>query len=62
MPIIRVELLTGRSVEQKRAFAAAVTREAAQILTCPPEAVDVVFRDVERHDWAVAGILAADKT
>lgn len=61
MPIIRVELLKGRSVEQKREFAELVTREAARILKCSPEVVDIVFQDVERHDWATGGTLASDK-
>lgn len=59
--MIRVELLTGRSIEQKREFAEVVTREAARILDCRPEVVDIVFAEVERHDWATGGKLAADK-
>jgi 4-oxalocrotonate tautomerase len=51
MPIIRVELNAGRSEAQKRAFAAAATREAAATLGCRPEDVDVVFTDVARQDW-----------
>jgi 4-oxalocrotonate tautomerase len=51
MPIIRVELNAGRSEEQKRAFAAEVTRAAATTLVCRPEDVDVVFVDVARQDW-----------
>ena len=46
MPMIRVELLRGRDIEQKREFAAVVTREAARILKCAPAVVDVVFVDV----------------
>jgi len=61
MPMIRVELLKGRSVAQKRDFVAAVTREASRILDCPPEAVDIVFKDIERHDWANGGILNGDR-
>lgn len=60
MPIIRVELLEGRSVEQKREFAELVTREGARILRCTPEAINVVFAPVAREDWAVAGRLASD--
>jgi 4-oxalocrotonate tautomerase len=51
MPIIRVELIAGRSEEQKRAFAAEVTRAAATTLVCKPEDVDVIFVDVARADW-----------
>ena len=61
MPIIRVELLKGRTVEQKREFVTVVTREAARILGCTPQAVDVVFTDVEKHDWANGGTLNSDR-
>ena len=60
MPIIRVELIEGRSVEQKREFAEVVTREAARILRCEPEAINILFAPVARDEWAVAGRLASD--
>jgi len=60
MPIIRVELLKGRSIEQKREFAEVVTRETARILKCSPGVVDIVFADTEPEDWAHGGRLAAD--
>ncbi len=61
MPMIKVDLIKGRTVEQKREFAEVVTREAARILKCAPEVVDIVFQDVERHDWAAGGTLNSDK-
>ena len=61
MPIIKVELLKGRSVTQKREFADIVTREASRILNCAPEVVDIVFQEVERQDWAKGGKLESDK-
>jgi 4-oxalocrotonate tautomerase len=61
MPMIKVDLLKGRTVEQKREFAEVVTREAARILKCRPAAVDVLFSDVEPHDWANGGKLNSDK-
>lgn len=61
MPIIRVELLSGRSVEQKRDFARSVTELASDILGCSREAVAVVFDDVAPHDWANGGRLESDK-
>lgn len=61
MPMIKVELLKGRSIEQKREFAESVTRETVRILKCSPDVVDIVFQDVERHDWAVGGKLESDK-
>ncbi len=61
MPMIRVELLKGRTIDEKREFAEVVTREAARILKCSTDVVDIVFQDVERHDWASNGKLEADK-
>lgn len=61
MPIIRIELLKGRSIEQKRELAEVVTREAARILKCSPDVVDIIFCDTEPADWATAGRLAIDK-
>ncbi len=61
MPTIHVELFAGRTVEQKRALAAALTEATVRTLGGSPEAVDVIFRDVERHDWATAGVLWSDK-
>ena len=45
MPMIRVELLSGRTVEQKRDFAQAVTRAASEILGCGAAAVAVTCQD-----------------
>lgn len=61
MPTIRVELFAGRTVEQKRALAAALTEATVKTLGGSPEAVDIIFRDVERHDWATGGQLWSDK-
>jgi len=61
MPTIHVELFAGRTVEQKRALAAALTEAVVKTLGGSPEAVDIIFRDVERHDWATAGQLWSDK-
>ena len=62
MPTIRVELFAGRTVEQKRALARALTAAAVATLGGKPDGVDVVFVDVERHDWATGGELWSDKS
>ena len=60
MPLIHISLFEGRSVEQKREFAEAVTADAVRVLKCPAESVDVIFEDVKKSDWASAGKLASD--
>ena len=60
MPIIQVSLFEGRTPEQKREFAQAVTADAVRTLKCAPESVEVIFQDVKKSDWATAGKLASD--
>ena len=57
MPIIRVELFEGRTVEQKRAFAQAVTEVVVNTLGSSADSVDVLFTDIAKQDWATAGKL-----
>ncbi len=61
MPIIRVEMLEGRSREQKRELVETFTRELARICGCAPEGVFVVIDDVKKENWGVGGQLCADK-
>ena len=60
MPTIRVEMFEGRTVEQKRAFAQAVTEVAARTLGTSPDSVDVLFFDIAKEDWATGGKLWSD--
>lgn len=60
MPSIRVDLFAGRTIEQKRALARALTEATVKTLGTPAESIDVIFNDIERHDWATAGTLWSD--
>lgn len=60
MPMIRVEMFTGRTSEQKRDFAKAVTDSFVSICGGTPQSVQIVFQDVAKTDWATAGKLASD--
>ena len=61
MPTLRVELFAGRSVEQKRALAQALTEATVKTLGGSADGVDVLFFDIAPHDWATAGTLWSDK-
>ena len=61
MPVIRVEMFAGRSVDQKRELVAALTQETARIAKCDPASVFVVIDDVAKENWGVGGMLASDK-
>ncbi len=57
MPIVRIELFKGRSPETKAAIAEGITNVLQAVDGIPPTDTTVIFVDVERSDWAVAGRL-----
>ncbi len=61
MPIIRIELFEGRSLEQKRELVATLTRETARIAGCSESSIYVVIEDVKKENWAAGGALCSDK-
>ncbi len=54
-------MFRGRTREQKRALARELTEGFVRACGGKPEAVTIVFQDVQKEDWAVAGALMADK-
>lgn len=60
MPIVRVEMWPGRTKEQKAQLAKAITDAIVDIGKTTPEATIIVFEDVEKDNWAQAGILASE--
>jgi 4-oxalocrotonate tautomerase len=62
MPIVRIEMLAGRSPELKQQLALEMTQTMARICQCDPAHVYVMFSDVQHQDWAVAGQLFAAPT
>ncbi len=61
MPIIRVEMYKGRNADQKRALAKELTEAFLKTCGGTPESVQIVIQDVDKGDWAAAGVLASDK-
>ncbi len=61
MPTIRIELFEGRTAEQKRALAQEITAACVKVLGGSPDAVDILFFDIARQDWATGGVLWSDK-
>ncbi|MDN0073303.1 4-oxalocrotonate tautomerase [Crenobacter sp. SG2303] len=61
MPTITVKLFEGRPVEVKKELAEALTRESCRVLGCEPGAVDILFEDVKKSDWATGGVLWSER-
>lgn len=60
MPIVRVEMWTGRSTAQKKELARVITDAMVNIAQTTPEATIVIFEDIPRENWAQSGKLASE--
>lgn len=61
MPIIRIEMWEGKTVEQKRELVAVLSREMARITNGNVDTIYVVIEDVKKENWGVGGRLCSDK-
>ena len=61
MPIIKVNMLQGRSVETKHQYASEITRITCECLGVTPDSVRIIFSEIPPENFAVAGTLYADK-
>jgi 4-oxalocrotonate tautomerase family enzyme len=60
MPVVTVQLWTGRSVNQKRRLVAAITEAMVQHADCGPDHLHVIIQDVPKDSWGRAGKLSID--
>ncbi len=60
MPTIRIEMFTGRTPQQKRDLARALTEAATSVLGVDPMKVKVRIDEVERYHQAIGGELQGD--
>jgi 4-oxalocrotonate tautomerase len=60
MPVVTIQMYEGRTVEQKRELAKAMTKAMVDIAKTTPDQVHVIFQDIPRTNWAQDGKLASD--
>ena len=56
MPFITVQLIEGRSVEQKHALIKEISEAAIRVLDADPDNVRIVINEVTADDWGVGGV------
>ena len=61
MPIIHVELVEGRTKEQKKQLGEAITKATVEIVKVPAEAVKVIFVDMKKDEFMEGGILRSER-
>ncbi len=59
MPYIKIEMLAGRTKDQKAALAQAITDAMVQHADAKRESVWVAFVDLAHEDFAIGGTLLA---
>lgn len=60
MPIVRVEMWTGRSNAQKKELARVITDAMVNIAQTTADATIVIFEDIPKENWAQSGKLASE--
>lgn len=60
MPIITVQMLTGRTPAQKKDLAMTLAAECARICGLSPQAVKVVLQEVAPENWCIDGLYGPD--
>lgn len=61
MPIVQIDLLEGRTLDQKRLLVEKVTQAIVESTGAPAENISIIIRDMARENYAKAGKLASDK-
>ncbi|MCX7923615.1 MAG: tautomerase family protein [Clostridia bacterium] len=55
MPIVSITMWSGRSPEQKKQLAEAITNEMIKIIGLRRESIQIIFNDIEKQNWAIGG-------
>ena len=57
MPIVQIDMIKGRTVEQKKEMVKRVTEAISEIVNCPKDAVSIIIRDMEYENYGSGGEL-----
>jgi 4-oxalocrotonate tautomerase len=60
MPTIRIEMWSGRTLDQKRVLVKKVTEAVVEALKVQPEEVKIRIVESEKENYAVGGVLRSD--
>lgn len=60
MPIVQIDMLNGRTLEQKRELVKKVTEAIVETANCPADAVTIIIREMQQENLGKAGKLRSD--
>ena len=61
MPHVIVQMLEGRTTEQKKALIEGITKVVSESCKAAPDAVSVAIFEVPRQNWGKAGIPMSER-
>lgn len=61
MPVVTVQLFSGRSHEQKRSLVAAITRAMVELADADPSGLHVVLQEIPPENWGRSGVLGSER-
>lgn len=61
MPLVRISMFSGRSDKEKHELAHEITQTFERVWNNKPEAITIIFDEVDKSDWIVGGIPYSQK-
>jgi len=61
MPVVRVSMYDGRTLDQKRELVKGITEVVTRVCGVSTEGVHVVIDEVKRENWSIGGLLYPDR-
>ena len=61
MPIINIDMIAGRTLDQKRELVKSVTKAVCESIGTTPERVKIKLNDMEPENYAISGELIVDQ-
>ncbi len=61
MPFITIEMIEGRTIEQKRELVEKITKVVSETVQVPPEKVFIFLEDLKKDHYAKGGKLIMDQ-
>jgi 4-oxalocrotonate tautomerase len=60
MPVVHIYMYAGRSKEVKGELVKRISRDFEAVANIKPDSLNILFHDMEKHDWGIRGALASD--
>jgi 4-oxalocrotonate tautomerase len=61
MPIVQIDLLEGRTYEQKKVMVEKITEVLMETAGAKRESISIIIRDMAKENYAHAGQLASER-